>query len=761
MKRFFRLWILLLVLCVAQGLFACAFAEEWEEETEPERVIEPSPVTAFVPIRGGSAEVKAKEINGETWLLLPAFADVNTLSLTVDGEPALWQNVEETENGWMGEAVCGDKTIEVSVMRSQNLRALFLFSDDPVNQGREYLDSAPDHETFTTASMVLVDENGHVDHAGDIRKIRGRGNFTWFLDKKAYQFKLEDRADLLDTGRKEEQERTWILLADGFDGTMLHNRVTLDLGAEMGISSTGGCEHIDLYYDGDYRGLYLLTEKVEAGEGRIGVDEYDKLIEAWNGAVGQVDLESLPVGKGENRYGNEYRFIEGVIEAGTPGAGSFVLEMEHELNTLSDRCWFRLNDGSVLACQSPENATETMMRYVSERLEEARRTVQNGGVNPDNGRTLADDFDLDAFARQLLIAELSCNADTYRYASTWFVLPKGESRFQPGPLWDFDLAYRYARTGSNQKGFGVKEETGWMPEFYRCPEMVRAMKRVWANELYPALQILLGDTDGEHLKTLDSYIEEIAASRAMNAMIWDWVVYDLYEYADTMEGEYELFEQFLRQRTAWMNDAVMNAGKDRVELWCYAGYLHVEDDLALKAAPWSHAEIVDSSWEQLTDATEDEYATWQLEAFIQTETPDATVVVNGTEVSAEPQDDGTLRILFTFEDPSYRPVDYYGDDMGMVLDLDYYAARYPEVDEECGDDTQALIDYFCDVGMEEGHRGNVFFEPEDILYYNAELYGILGTDWYLYYWDFIDFGYDEGWLVNGGRGFAPEVTDAL
>ena len=87
MKRLLRLCILLLVLCMAQGLFACALAEDWEEETEPERVIEPSPVTAFVPIRGGSAEVKAKEINGETWLLLPAFADVSTLSLCgIDAE---------------------------------------------------------------------------------------------------------------------------------------------------------------------------------------------------------------------------------------------------------------------------------------------------------------------------------------------------------------------------------------------------------------------------------------------------------------------------------------------------------------------------------------------------------------------------------------------------------------------------------------------------------------------------------------------------
>ena len=566
---------LILVFLLCMGLifgFACAEEDVWGEE-EPERVIELSPLTATLPVGWTSIDVRGHEINGETWLLLPAFADVEKLELAYGDQPASWESLHETDkNQWQGDVIFGEETLSVSVMRSENLRSLFLFSDDPIHQGRLYLDGAPDHETFTTAAMAMVDTNGKVDYAGDIRKIRGRGNFTWFLDKKAYQFKLEDRVDLLKTGLKEEQERTWILLADGFDGTMLHNRITLDLALEMGLSNTSRCEHVDLFYDGEYRGLYLLTEKVEAGEGRLGVDEYDTLVESWNRTVGQYDLEALPVAKGQNRFGNEFTYIDGLMEAGTPDVGSFVLEMEHEKNTLSDRCWLRMSDGSVLACQSPENASAKMMQYVSERLEEARRTLQNGGVNPETGRSIHDDFNVPAFARQALITELAYNADTYRYASTWFVLPAGESRFEPGSVWDYDLAYRYLRIGSNLMGAGVKDQTGWLAEFYSCPEFVQEMQRVYAEELYPLLsEILLGEKQGRYLKSLDAYIGQIAQARRMNAMLWDWVEYDIYEYADTLEGEYALLRQFLTERSQWLRDALANArpDADRIDLWGY------------------------------------------------------------------------------------------------------------------------------------------------------------------------------------------------
>lgn len=721
--------------------------------------------TAEISVARGTAVIRSTELDGESWLFLPAFAAERKMELIRNGRSVEWQEIGSEDGVSVWQTDAGET---LRVMRSENLRALFLFSDDPQTQGRAYLDNAPDHENYASGSVALIDTNGRVDFTGEISKIRGRGNFTWQLDKKAYQFKLTEKADLLKTGVKEERNRTWILLADGFDGTLLHNRVTLDLALELGLENTSRSEHVDLYYDGEYRGLYLLTEKVEAGEGRLEVDEYDDLIESWNKAAGQYDLDALPVGEGENRFGSTFTYIEGLLETGEPNVGSFVLEMESEQGTLSDRCWFRLSDGSVLACESPSNASEAMMRYISERLQEARNTLQNGGVNPENGRTIEEDFDLTAFAKHMLLAELSNNADTYRYSSTWFVLPAGSTRFEPGTVWDFDLAYRYRRNGENAEGMGLRDQSGWMAEFYRCPAFVEEMQRVYAEELLPIVQrILLGEETGRYLKPLDDYIEEIAASRRMNDRLWDWVEYSLFNYGSTVEEEYAIFRQFLTERSAWLESALLSArpDADRVDLWAYAAYLRVGETVTLHPCPWNHVRVAEYTWEKCSEATETDYAVWKLEAVLEAEEGYAfsnpTVVLNGTELAYERREDGTLRICVTFEDPSYRPVDYDGEDIGRVFNPDFYAERYPDIAAQYADDPQGLTAYFCEVGMEEGQQGNAFFKPDRILQTNAELEAVLGEDWFLYYWDFIDFGCEEGWLENGGWGFRLTVRDAL
>lgn len=246
------LCICLFVLC---GLGVSAQAEAFSEDAQ-ERVTEVSDLVATLPVKGGYAEVRGTIIEETTWLFLPAFADLDTMTLSMNGEVVSWENVSLEGDQWTGEAAnaAGEVLFELRVMQSANLRALFLFSDDPVNRGRAYIDNTVKHETETTGTMAIVSEDARVDYAGRMKQLRGRGNYSWKLEKKPYQFKLEDKVDLLQTGEPSERNRTWVLLAEMADGTFLHNRIALDLGLEMGIEETSHSEFVDLYYDGEYRG---------------------------------------------------------------------------------------------------------------------------------------------------------------------------------------------------------------------------------------------------------------------------------------------------------------------------------------------------------------------------------------------------------------------------------------------------------------------------------------------------------------------------
>lgn len=755
-------------LCLLAG--ACAAAEEaalWDDTRS--REVETLPLTAALD--GGMARVSAVSIDGEAWLFLPAFADPERMTLTLEGESASWAADTEEDGVWEGDVLTdGEASMRLKVMRSQNLRAVFLTSDDPVGAGRAYVEDmeAGKHANRATGEIAVINAAGRVDYAGRLRQLRGRGNYSWLLEKKSYQIKLEEKADLLLTRDRSERNRTWVLLADQSDGTMLSNRIALDLAQEMGMKNTSRCEPVDLYYDGEYRGLYLLAEKVEVGEGRLDVGDYEAMVEAWNRRAGQKDLDALEVGRAENRFGFEFTYIKDLVESDNPADGTFVVEMENEDNTLSDRCWFRMDDSPVMALKSPENASEAMVRYVSERLTEARQTLRSGGVNPETGRTLEDDFDVEAFARLILLNELTYNTDAYSYSSSWFILPAGESRFEPGTAWDFDLAFRYKRDGFNASARGAKDQQGWAADFYNCPAFMKTVCRLFSEEAEPLVtEILLGEREGRFLKPLEQYIAQIEASCRMNFIRWEVAPFRSYLYGQTVEEEWARLRRFLSERIAWLREAFADAsdGADTITLWGRSNYVHLDGRVNIYACPWNHVNIRSYTWEKVSDATEESYAQWRLEAVIEPKAgytfQNPRVTFAGTELSWQRLEDGALRIAFFFDDPSYRPADYYGDDMGLVYNEDFYRQRYPDISAEYGDDSEGLLEYFCDEGMYEGQMGNAFFWPSEILFCNPELKNILGMDWQLYYSEYLSYGVEDGWVLRTGRSFGLEARDAL
>jgi len=724
MKRFWGVLCLLVCVCAS----ACAVS---------------------LPAGAGTVEIMPRMHGEEAWLYLPAFANVQRL----------YPDAQEADGVWMDEAS------GLHLMKSENIPALFLFSSDPENEGREYIESSTNHSTYTTASMALVDADGSVIHFGDIRKLRGRGNGTWKNHKKPYQFKLEERADLLENG---EAARTWVLLSESTDGTLLHNRIALDLALEMGMEETSHSRHVDLYYDGDYRGTYLLVEKVEMGENRVSGMDYDDLLETWNNKVGQRDLSVLALKTAENRFGQSYTFVDGVVESHSPDAGAYLVELRNDTVVDKGRSHFYTSDGSCFESKNPENATNSMMEHVSALMQEGLDALIHGGVNPETGRKAEEIFDVDSFARALLVNELSYNLDGFTYASSYFVLPEGSRQFRAGPVWDIDLAWRYMYDHSTDGGVGFKSFKPWMSHFYGAQVFVDAMRSICQNELVPMVRtILLGEKQGQYLKPLDEYAEWIADSIRMNDHIWnvqkDWRLV----YADDFDGEIELLRQFISERIVWLENALCNAHPDpeTISLIARTNYMRMEDKFTLNIEPFSRASIRFFTLKQETEADEKNYALWRLDAVIDPAPGHAfeypSVTLNGMLLSCEKQEDGSLRISALLEDASYRPVDYYGEDIGLVYDYETYVANYPEVAEECEYDPELVMDYFYLDGMYEGHVANAFFDPAEILRTNTELRKTLGEDWWSYYTEFCMYGWEKEWLSRIKHSYEPKAHDAL
>ena len=240
--------------------------------------------------------------DGKWYLFLPANADYSSLPLTFGDDV---DAVELSANGAVVSVVSGQATdvtpllqgdaehpvtvsltvdgasqsYQLVLMKSENVRSLYYVSDDPVNFGRDYVDASKDNEESSGMAMIINAE-GEVDYDGEVKELKGRGNSTFFyFDKKPYQMKLDKKAELIDGAGKSKK---WILLANAADPTFMRNSIAFDAAEYMGIPYPCANEAIDFYFDGEYRGTYLLCEKVEVDDNRIEISNTDDLIEDAN-----------------------------------------------------------------------------------------------------------------------------------------------------------------------------------------------------------------------------------------------------------------------------------------------------------------------------------------------------------------------------------------------------------------------------------------------------------------------------------------------
>lgn len=753
MKR----WIFAILAC---ALFCCAAAAQaqvvWQDD---ERQV----------------EVVSVMIDGEEWLFLPSGADLSAMSLRVNGEPfstdwkAAAQTDEEIPGVYSGVLEPTGEILHVAV--SQNLRSLHLQSSDPVQYGREWLEDCSLHQKETTGRIVILNEEGRVDLQQGLYQLRGRGNSTWrnSVNKRPYQFKLEYAADVLKTGLAHEYATTWVLLSNEQDnsGTMLRNQLALDLAREMGMSETSRCEQVDLYYDGDYRGTYLLAEKVEVGERGVDILDFDGLLEPVNLLAGNPIPDELPspsnygtekpVPKGKTASGAQYGHSEGVYDNRDVAGGGYLLELDH-YGTLSEQAWFQLPTGYYISFKNPEYAGAQMVNYVAEKFLNAYRAMMNYGFHPETDEPLETFIDVDSFVRSHLVSELLYNSNAYYFSSTFFVLPERGDRFYAGPVWDFDH-----HVGDDWPA--LKDNNPFSRAFYRTTVFQRAAKRMMTDVVANIYDhVLLGSENGSELKPFSWYREELRQSWYMNFYRFEASANTIRTVESGFERAMNGMESFLQQQYDFLAEEIAAWGEDEttdaLEVECIlpyaeqnpASFVHVLDE------PHGSLFLENADCKVVEEASEDSGAVWELTLTFRPkphcELAEAiTVAVNGEDFDAEIRD-GEAVLVLRYEDPSYRPAVLDGVDYGYVFNYEYYLDNYPELMDEYGEDYEEILRHFRDDGMEMGDVANEFFDPMAVFEQITSAAQQYEADWQLYYHAFMQ---TPGiWMAEMEMTYEPE-----
>lgn len=152
--------------------------------------------------------------------------------------------------------------------------------------------------------------------------------------------------------------KKWILLANAYDSSHLRNKIVLDASAAVGPPYTPECRWVDLYLNGEYAGLYLLTERNEVDSQRVDI----------------------------------------------AGNGSFLVSKDWETRFISrKRTYFTTDSHAALRILYSDISTEEL-KSTWQSAENA--ILAEDGIDPVTGKSWQELIDMDSWVRRFLIEEV-------------------------------------------------------------------------------------------------------------------------------------------------------------------------------------------------------------------------------------------------------------------------------------------------------------------------------------------------------------------
>ncbi len=268
-------------------------------------------------------------------------------------------------------------------------------------------------------------------------QIRGRGHSSWKGVKKPYKIKLGKKTALMGMSKNKH----WALLKP------TENTVAgLQMGKLMDMSWTPSFRPVEVVLNGDYIGLYFLTETIRIDENRVNIYE-------------QQDGETNP----------------DLIK------GGWLVEVDN----YHDNCQITIPEcikwNLTLRYHSPENLSNPQLEWLTNEF----KTINTAIYSKDKTSTEWEKYiDVESMARFFIVQEIMDNPDGF-HGSFYLHKDLGDNtKWVAGPIWDL-VCYNREKTDYT---FRMKVHYGftphWIGEIIQYDSFCQTVKSVW-NDVYP------------------------------------------------------------------------------------------------------------------------------------------------------------------------------------------------------------------------------------------------------------------------------------
>ena len=269
------------------------------------------------------------------------------------------------------------------------------------------------NDWYYNAQIIIRDDNGTIEERKEPTTVRGRGNSTWNIydsKKKPLRLKFPQKTALLGDGYA--NEKSWVLLANHLDPTLIRNAMANEVGKKVGLEFCPAYKFVDLIVNGTYMGTYQISDQVQAAPKRVPIDESTGYLVEFSSNKVAGFLEDPYIRIGSNLYMN--------IKSPDPDA-------EYETGATVEQIK-----------NSPDNYLTQDPKYdeLKARLEIMLQLL-NAGAYTANWQKYVD---LTVAVNAFIGEDITGNHDG-PVANNYAYMNDIDSKLCFGPLWDFDLAW--------------------------------------------------------------------------------------------------------------------------------------------------------------------------------------------------------------------------------------------------------------------------------------------------------------------------------
>lgn len=472
-----------------------------------------------------------KWIEGEEpHLLIPTFK--------TDGE-RVFVGEAQIESGKTALSFSDDFKIKVVAEKGNHKEYNIVFNCPQINKELPVLHMKPERlisskEFYVKTHIELYDKTpastgkGWWNSANNGKiEMKGRGNSTWGLPKKPFRMKFPEKFSPV--GLEHAKAKSWVLLAQDMDKSLIRTHIAFEYSKimynpsenyhdEKALLFTPASKFINVYFTGDYfdvstgttrfmngeyLGIYQMSDQMERDEGRIAVEKLTK------------------------KDGKDPAKI----------TGGYIIEADlHEGHALTFRKGIKL----TYKYPKDDDHDPAQYSYISRFIGDMEAALYGPGYkDPVNGwRKYLDEKTL---ADYIIIKEFVGDLDGY--TSTYMYKRRGVDKLFFGPIWDCDKGWNNDKRVPHweyQPLQSLMIYAGfWMPPYVHNDWF----QRLWSDETFRAFvnnrwKAKKAELEAVTRKMLDQMPASFKKSVKANFQVWPFY-YQYSSEANMPAGTYE------------------------------------------------------------------------------------------------------------------------------------------------------------------------------------------------------------------------------